>query len=268
MFEIRALYDTIRDLKKRGALYTNCFFLPPKMKSISEQEDSQIQTAKDYIVLLYNERNFQRLYFWCISTSLIAELYSTVQQLKEKNRFIVVDIVGTADYIRDVAIPFENMGARKYIVQSRYRATALRMVPVKTTDCVCALISPGDVQEALGLLESNLDPIVSHLPTQSYLHELQSENLVYGCYAHGQLIGVECLEPIGVKGRYIYQVVIKKEKQHQGYVMALKNYIAQCNLQCRPWTVWIDDTNSGSIYVHEQFGLKKDGVKNMVLVFE
>lgn len=268
MFETRILYNAIHELKKSGSVYTNCFFLPLKMKQVSEQGDSQIQVGKNYAILLYNERNFQRLYFWCTDTSQIKEIYNIIQQIKNKDCFVVVDIVGTSDCIQEMVIPFEIMGAQRYMTQSRYRAAALKIVSTKKADCVCSPISPKDVQEALSLLDSNLDPFVSHLPTLSYLYELQSENLVYGCYVQGQLIGVECLESIGLKGRYIYQVVIRKDKQHQGYVMALKNYIARCNLQCRPWTVWIDDTNRGSIYVHEQFGLKQDGVKNRVLIIE
>lgn len=267
MFKLQKLYDAINRLRRRKErFYTNCFFLHPRMKFLSEQNNSKIQIGENGIILLYEERDFQRLYYWGSGLSSIFEICHMARGLNEANTLIVADVVGDASYISCIGKEFEKQKARKYAVLSRYRASVLRTVPEKPVHCECALVSQEDVPRILSLLEENLDPLVSHLPTLPYLYELQKRGLLYGCYVCGQLIGVECLESIGLGGRYIYQAVIKKTEQHKGYIMTLKNYIVRCNPQCEHWSVWIDDTNISSVYVHERFGLVKDGLKNMVVV--
>lgn len=267
MFKLQNLYDAINELKEqREDFHTNCFFLYPRIKSLSEQDDSKIRIGEKCIALLYEEYNFQRLYYWASGLPGVAEICNTVRELNETNAPIVADVVGSAEYTHNVTRKFEEQKAQKYAVLSRYRASALRTVPEKQIHCECTLVSVEDVPKIIPLLKENLDPLVSHLPTLSYLYELQKRHLLYGCYVHGQLIGIECLEPIGVSGRYIYQVVIKQTEQHKGYVMALENYVIRCNPYCEHWSGWIDDTNTGSIYVHEKFGLLKDGLKNIVVI--
>lgn len=267
MFKLQNLYDAINELKEqREDFHTNCFFLYPKMKFLSEQDDSKLRIGEKCIVLLYRDRTFQRLYYWASGLSAIAEICNTARELNEPNNLIVADVVGNAEYIHNAAGEFEIQKAQKYAVLSRYRASALRTVPEKQIHCECTLVSLENVPEIIPLLEEDLDPLVSHLPTLSYLYTLQKRHLLYGCYVCGQLIGVECLEPIGVSGRYIYQLAIKKVEQNKGYATILNNYMISCNLQCKQWSVWIDDTNTGSIYVNEKFGLLKDGLKNMVVI--
>lgn len=266
MFKLQNLYDAINKLKRQGNFHTNCFFLYPKMKFLSEQPDSRLRIEEKCIVLLYRDRNFQRLYYCASGLSAIAEICNTARELNETNAPIVADVVGSAEYTYNVTRKFEEQKAQKYAVLSRYRASALRTVPEKKIHCECTLVSVEGVPQIIPLLKENLDPLVSHLPTLSYLYELQKKHLLYGCYVHGQLIGIECLEPIGVSGRYIYQLAIKKVEQNKGYATILNNYMISCNLQCKQWSVWIDDTNTGSIYVNEKFGLLKDGLKNMVVI--
>lgn len=211
MFKLQKLYDAINRLRSRKErFYTNCFFLYPRMKFLSEQNNSKIQIGENGIVLLYEERDFQRLYYWGSGLSSIFEICHMARGLNEANTLIVADVVGDASYISCIGKEFEKQKARKYAVLSRYRASVLRTVPEKPVHCECALVSQEDVPRILSLLEENLDPLVSHLPTLPYLYELQKRGLLYGCYVCGQLIGVECLESIGLGGRYIYQVVIKK----------------------------------------------------------
>lgn len=266
MFKLQNLYDAINKLKRQGNFHTNCFFLYPKMKFLSEQADSKLRIGEKCIVLLYRDRNFQRLYYWASGLPGVAEICNTVRELNETNAPIVADVVGSAEYTHNVTREFEEQKAQKYAVLSRYRASALRTVPEKQIHCECTLVSVEDVPKIIPLLEENLDPLVSHLPTLSYLYTLQKRHLLYGCYVRGQLIGVECLEPIGLKGRYLYQIAIKKAEQNKGYATILKNYMISCNLQCKQWSVWIDDTNKRSICINERTGMIRDGLKNMVVI--
>lgn len=267
MFKLQKLYDAINRLRSRKErFYTNCFFLYPRMKFLSEQNNSKIQIGENGIVLLYEERDFQRLYYWGSGLSSIFEICHMARGLNEANTLIVADVVGDASYISCIGKEFEKQKARKYAVLSRYRASVLRTVPEKPVHCECALVSQEDVPRILSLLEENLDPLVSHLPTLPYLYELQKRGLLYGCYVCGQLIGGECLEPIGLKGRYLYQTAIKKEKQNKGYATILTNYMISCNLQCKHWSAWIDDTNESSICINARTGMTRDGLKNMVVI--
>lgn len=267
MFILQNLYEAINNLKKqKKEFHTNCFFLYPKMKTLSEQDDAKIQVGNNCVVLLYGERNFQRLYYWASGFSTVFEICHMARELNRTNAPIVVDVVGNTAYIHNMDGEFEKQKGRKHAILSRYRASALRIMPAKKVSCECSLVLPEDVPKIGPLLEENLDPFVSHLPTLSYLYELQKKHLLYGCYVHGQLIGVECLETVGLKGRYLYQLAIKKTEHRKGYATVLKNYTISCVSQCSLWLAWIDDTNKGSIFLNEKSGMTRDGLKELVII--
>lgn len=267
MFDVRTLYNALKCLREKNkALHTNCFFLLPKMKRIASLPGAEIEIGKNWIWLLYKERDFQRLYFWAAGLPDITEICRSVRQKKESGQ-IVMELVGREPDINRAAGCFAGEGMEIYAVQSRYKASALHTVPEKEANCTCSLISAADAEKVLPLLEEQMDPYVSHLPPVPYIYELQRKNMIYGCYMDGELVGVEILEPVGIWGRYWYQVVIKKEAQRKGLFTILKNYMILHNLQCRHWSTWITDTNIGSIRANEKTGMRKDGLKNIVMIY-
>lgn len=265
MFSIQVLYSALERVRKCPEFQTNCFFLHPKLAALSQLEEAQIRISDGFVVLTYPERNFQRLYFWTANCQTIPAICRAAQDLLESD-VMVMDLVGKAAVVQRGARYFEAQGMERYALLSRYQATELHTVPEKAVRCTCSLVPAADVEKILPLLEEKLDPYVSHLPTVSYLYELQKQGLLYGCYIDRELVGVVCLESRGKWGCYVYQIAITKKEQRKGLFTILQNYVISHNRECRHWSIWIDDTNAGSIRGNEKTGMKKDGMQEMVFL--
>lgn len=265
MFPIQVLYSALGRVRKCPEFQTNCFFLHPKLATLSQMEGAQIRISDSFVVLAYPERNFQRLYFWTANYQAIPEICRAAQDLLESDA-MVMDLVGKAAVVQKGGRYFEAQGMERYALLSRYQAAKLHVVPEKNVDCTCALASEEDVEKILPLLEEKLDPYVSHLPSVPYLYKLQKQGLLYGCYIDRKLVGVVCLEPRGKWGCYIYQIAITKKEQRKGLFTILQNYVISHNRECRHWSIWIDDTNAGSIRGNEKTGMKKDGMQEIVFL--
>lgn len=267
MFNIRELYDAVGRLKRQSPhFHTNCFFFSPKLDGISQKEDAAVLDFGRYILLAYGERDFLRIYYWAESLDVVTELSRKVQELRKRGKVLVMDVVGKQDYAEAVSEILVQGGMERYAALSRYSAKTLREVKETGEEYRCSLVPAEDVVHILPILEESLDPYISHLPPVEYLYELQKNHLIFGSYINGKLVGVECLEPIGKQGRYLYQIAITKTEQHKGIATKMKNYMISCNPDCRHWTVWIEDTNVGSIRINEKTGMKKDGLKDIVLI--
>jgi len=268
MFDIRIIYDTINNFKKLGiSLNTNCFFNNYKLMALSEQEDAKLYVGKASICLLYNDFNFTRLYYWITDLNAIPEVSDCVINDCNKTRDIIIELIGFDNAIDELERRFSKAGIKRYAKLSRYRTNVLNLSRDKNDDFTYSLVDNKDIEKIQAILKENLDPYISHLPTEEYLNCLNNKKSVYGAYLNRDLIGVCCLEDIGLHGKYLYEIAVRKNYHGRKIGQSIADYaFSQCT-ECNNYATWIEENNVVSKKIFKNLGFKVDKLKTRVLIY-
>lgn len=265
MFSVEELVAGVNRLKKSPGFVANNFLTLPAMTELAGEESAFLQTSDRAVALLCEDKGVCRLHFYLASPDAAPEL----QKLADKARGpVAVDCVGRWEQAGPLSEALTAAGFKPYTTLSRYRSPALKTFSGPLVeDEAFGPCSPEEADEALDLLWTIFDPLVSHLPDREALLALIREGLVFRALKNGKIVAVVCFEKKGRHSLYLYQDAVLQEYQSTGVGVLLLHYAVNRYQGYQTYTTWIEDRNRASIRMQTAMGLTLDGLRDAVMVY-
>lgn len=267
MFIVSELFEQVDQLKKSRDFVTNNFLPLSALTRISKEEDSHLLYGGDAILLIENDNGVNRMHFYLASLDVAFELVSLLQRMPIKP--VVTDCIGKSHQVEKLSKALSAAGFRMYTKLSRWRSKSISFFAHDYfADEFFRIAKASDCKAILHILYKYFDPYVSHLPNAEKLLRLIENQLVFCAVNDGEIIAVVCLDRIGEKTIYSYQVVVVEEYRTAGIGVILMQYALYHFRTCTRYIAWTEDSNVTSNRIHKALGMSYDGLKDHVLIYE
>lgn len=266
MFNIDELFSQVNRLKAKGKVLSNNFMDRSVIEYFSAQDESILTYNEDAIALICCDNGIARLYFYISSLEAAPRLRELLEQVPL--RPVVVDCVGRQEHVDSLSRILCSEGFSLYTRMGRLRGQKTIICP----DMGCVekdvYAELKDTDEIFEGLKEIFDPFVSHLPSRDHLMHLIEQKLVYRLKAGGKVVAVICMELVGKNGIYCYQGYVSPNQRGKGYGRRIYQIAVHYSRRCRPFTTWVEDSNTQVLKMWNQFGFLPDGLRNIVLTYQ
>lgn len=222
-------------------------------------------TTEKAILISCSDNGIKRLYFYATDISSLTELFSSLKQ---------------GEYTLEMLT--RNPGEKKdFLTQNGFTLLA-QMMRMSTRDSSYFLTNSSLLQytdDNIGLIPNiNLAPAINRQLRNIFdarISHLQSDNELTQAIERGEIDihqtqdnSIDAILQVVVKPQnfYINQIFNGAEKKiiHAMLQKRLKNYINQGGKYAY---AWVEKDNIASVKFHEKYGLRPDGLWNMVYLF-
>lgn len=264
MFDLREYAEKVNRMRKRGGCITNTFFPISAIDKISQLEDSQIYFSKGILAFTYTDNGVNRVCFHLSPFEQTQDLERLLE--KTEKRPLVADCVGRGESTLLLSEALKQMGFSVYARMSRWHGRSIAHFPeLERNSFIPAKVK--HTESIQQLFAESFDPLISHLPNTDKLQSLIAKDLVFCLEKQKRVQAVACLERIGKKGIYLYQYAVSKECRKRNTGSAIFQYALEQFPACNSFTSWTTDDNAASNRIHEKFGMKRDGLKNIIFIY-
>lgn len=246
----------IEKIKKGRSLHflSNCYSLD------CLENAEMIWEMKDSFLFSYNDHGIKRLSFFVESYSVLDEL---LNQIYEGIYYFELMSKNPEEY--------NNPNVKTIAKMMRMSSADCSKVLEDETllqykdDLICVVADVKEAEEINDVLWDTFSTEVSHL---LYLDELKREIKAGNVFIHkGEKIDAILQADIKPKKFYINQVVNKADKRiiHAIMIKQLERYVQGGG---KYLYAWVDEKNIASVKFHSKYGLKHDGMWNIVYCIE
>lgn len=265
MFDVRELADQVNRLKAGGGCVGNNFLTLSALTEFSKQETSALSYNEDAIALICEDVGVTRLHFYLSSLEAAPSLKELLETVPR--RPIIADCVGREEQLEPLSRVLCKEGFSLYTRMGRLRGQEVIVCPDMTEAGEDVYAGPEDTDEILSELQAIFDPFVSHLPDRDRLLRLIEQKLVLRVKDGEKIAAVACMERVGKRGVYCYQVFVSPEQRGKGYGRLIYRIAADRFRGCRPYTTWVEDSNTQVLKIWGQFGFLPDGLRDTILIY-
>jgi len=254
-------------MKREPGFVTNNFLSATELGTISKQSESELYFNTAAIAVIYRDNSVSRLYFYLSSIDSVWSLKNLIKVSKQ--RPLVVDCVGKGEKLEQLANALSKSGFVPYKRMSRWRGDRIRFFPeLAKQKKIFFRACEKHLEGIAKLLVENFDPFVSHLPDSKKLSHLIKDGLVFCAAEEIEVQAVACLEKVGKRGIYLYQYAVATGCRQIQMGSAIFQYALHQFPECSNFTSWTTDDNTPSNRIHEKFGLYRDGLKDIILLYQ
>lgn len=264
MFDVRGYAEKVNRMRKQGETITNMFLPVSSLDKIAQQEDSQLYFNEGVLAFTYSDNGVNRLCFHLSSLEQAQNLDRLLE--KTEKRPLVADCVGREENILLLSEALIQVGFFVYARMSRWHGSSIAHFPELERKVFIAAKAK-HTESIQRLFMESFDPLISHLPNTEKLQSLIAKDLVFCLEEQKHVQAVACLERIGKKGIYLYQYAVSKAYWKKNTGSAIFQYALEQFSACNSFTSWTTDDNAASNRIHEKFGMKRDGLKNIILIY-
>lgn len=235
-------------------LLSNCYSLD------NIENANKIWEMGDSFLFSYDDHGIDRLSYFVESYTVLDELLNNVNE----GKFYFEIMTQNMD-------EYHNPNVKTVAKMMRMSSSDCRGVLNDDTllqykdDSICETASIEDAEEINDMLWNIFNTEISHL---LYVDELKSEIEAGHVFIHkGERIDAILQADIKPKKFYINQVVNKADKSiiHAIMIKQLERYVQEGG---KYLYAWVDEKNIASVKFHSKYGLKHDGMWNIVYCLE
>lgn len=265
MFDTGLLFEHVNQLKKRGRCLSNNFLTIEEMKAYSRRPESMLLCDENAIALVCEDLGVTRLYFYLSDLVAASALKKLMEQVPQ--RPVAADCVGRQEQVDALSQALCGVGFSVYTQMGRLRAGKTINYPDISEVGTDIYAMPEDTDEILDGLWETFDPLVSHLPNRELLLNLIEQKLVIRLKNNEKIVAAICMERVGKQGIYCYQVYVSPAQRKKGYGRLIFQTAVNCFHNCRPFTIWVEDSNTVAAELYHSFGFISDGLRNTILIY-
>lgn len=267
MFNIADFNNALTNLKRNSKkIITNSFLTSGELASVAGQSNSVFFCNSKSIVIVYEDNHVNRANFYLTSFEDIESLSELLRQVCL--RPLIFDCVGRASQVQEFERYFPSIGVKVYTTMSRWRASVIKNLDAMTDSGMFKIAEASDLDAIDQLLTAVFDPYVAHLPTKEKLFALIKDKLAFCAYSESKLVAAALFERIGKTGLYYYQDAVVEEYRATGIGIYLSLYALSYYKDSTTFTSWTEDKNKSSNRMQKFLGYERDGLKNIVFLYE
>lgn len=264
MFDLKEYAEKANRLRKQRGIITNAFLSVSSLDKISQQEDSRMYFNERALAFVYCDNGVGRVCFHISSFGQAQDLKRLLE--KTEKRPLVADCVGREENIMPLAAALVGIGFSAHSYMSRWHSSRIAHFPELEREYF-TIAGPEHAEGIQRLFAESFDPLVSHLPDMDKLKALIACGLVFCLEDEERIQAAACVERMGKKGIYLYQYAVSKACRREKTGSAIFQYALGQFPDSSHFTSWTTDDNAASNRIHEKFGMKRDGLKNRILVY-
>lgn len=259
----QTLIEKINDLKHQGKkCSTNCYY----SFALSDKSDWDVFSTSDSLIILNEEYMSSRVWFYSTDPDDLSHSLKNCFPEKE----LVLEIISkSSDLMKNEILN----GGFEHLADMR-RFSNQKVSDIFTEDSIVSkfenAVLPSaaalsDADDIYKLLWETFDTRISHLPDKKQLCEAV-KNGEFTVFRNSASELTALLQVVSTKKSfYINQVINKDDRKiiHSMLTAKLKEYVQNGGEYVYSW---IEDTNTASLKFHAKYGLKPDGLCNIVYV--
>lgn len=259
----QTLIERINDLRHRGKkCSTNCFYSFAQ----SDKTEWEVFSSSETLIIINEENMTFRVWFYSTDPEDLSQALKNCFPEKE----LVAEITSKApDTMKN-----ELLNGGFYELARMQRFSNGKISDILSESSIAAKYEDNSIPKAAVLSDAEdiydfmwgvFDTRISHLPDKKQLCEAV-ENGEFTVYRNGSSRLTALLQAVvSKKSFYINQVINKDDSRiiHAIMISKLKEYIHSGGEYVYSW---IEDTNIPSLKFHAKYGLKPDGLWNVVYV--
>ena len=189
------LFQMINEFRKTKLFLSNAFFTKTNLDKLLANENTQCFATSDLILLLEEEKDLFRVYFFAKNILALERISNLMPKL---NKPIVADIVGRQPDVETLAKSLNNNGFEQYSIFVRMTCDN----PGKLDNIDFSNVEyakEDDVNAIIELLYSEFDPLFSHIPPLVDILTAISKKEITIIRVQQQLAGFAFFEEISFK---------------------------------------------------------------------
>ncbi|MDY8045192.1 GNAT family N-acetyltransferase [Paenibacillus polymyxa] len=262
--DLETLLKKMREIRKCKGFLTNSFFTVPQLSAMLEMDHVAVELIENAIVILMEEDQLMRLYFYAADLASLQQIRSTLLDFKGKP--IIADIIGRDEQALNIINGLQLYNFHKYSTLIRMKRPGLENRNKEVSHVTLA--TENRVDEIMNLLYSEFDIYISHLPNREKLLKAIGNNEVTLVTQQNEIAGFAYFERLGEKLIYLYQLVVDKRFRGQGIADRLLTH--QFNQLSEDVTcqLWVESNNPFAINKYEKYHFVPDGLFDSIMMFK
>ncbi len=263
--DLETLNKKMNEIRECRGHLTNAFFTVQQLNAILDLDHVSIKLTDSAIVILMEEEQLIRLYFYAADLTSLQQVKSTLLGFKGKP--IIADIIGRGKQVENIINGLRLYNFNKYSTLIRMKRPGLENRSKDEMPRV-TLATQDRADEIMHLLSSEFDVCISHLPTRIKLLRAIQNNEITLIIQQNEIAGLAYFERLGEKLIYLYQLVVDKRFRGQGIADRLLTH--QFNqlsgdVACQ---LWVELNNPSAINKYEKYHFAPDGLLDSIMLFK
>ena len=248
------------DPYKKGKYFTNCYFLPGKIKQLIEEKKIYILESENNIYLLEKEECFYRLYF-CIKN------IDNLQPL-QLGLPLVIEYPYKGVFSERQHVEIEIIQKLGFSLGRESRRMSAKSQNIKVSESLYInekfmidFAIKDNIDVVADILHHTFSPLYSYLPTKAMLNELLDQKKILVITINGEIAGILNMD-IVKNISWIRQLAIVEKFRGRGYGWLLLNYYHMLfKDEVLEFMQWVDLSNVSAIRLYEKAGYKFDDLR-------
>lgn len=261
IIEIKNEIDAIK--LQCQSIYTNYYVSDKKITNWINKQEVYILVNSDAIIIQRKRKEFSQVYFFAGSVeSMIIAM--DISKKKIKGSISVALLGDVENYIEQL----EKIDFRYYIGINR----VVKLVkgnnskePILKNDVELAKV--GDGIEINNIMYDYFDIYADQILDVDEIEDVIKNNGVLVIRNDKEIEGFYLFEKKGITSQALYSAVRFQYRHKPLGIMLLDAYFAY-NPEVKRHIGWIKENNTASIAINNRWGLKKDGFKEVVMLYK
>jgi len=257
--------DAVAAVKRGASRYlTNFFAERSKVETWIANGDLGIFSLGEACIFAREDRFFTHLYFCAGSQDGLARILGAYTS--GINRTLTVDLLGSADQVRELGRYFADHGFSDYANLKRMAKVCARNQYGNTSkeeDVSFALEC--DAARIQAMMEEAFDPLKENLPYETEVLMAIQDQQVLSVKDGRSVRGILFFENVGMSSTLRYWLVAPEARDGGVGGRLIREYF-RTSPEARRFLLWVLDDNEGAIRKYEHYGYKVDGLCDRVMV--
>lgn len=260
------IIEEINVIKKTSSYFkTNAYFMANQLVEMQDAPGIKFYKHDKSIILLEDNKEFYRMYFYSGDLENIQELKATLFDRLEKQ--VICDVVLSRNDCDNVIKALRCAGFSIYSVYARMYINSVRNIeatPIEVIDTA----GPDDTDDIVNMLENRFDMLDAHLPSTKEIVEAISMKEIKIIRINNNIAALSYLKQRGRKSLELRYIVVDEKFRGRGLgenlLINVLNHSSGKDSKC---VLWVNKQNSKAISLYKKVGFVDDCVENYVMVY-
>lgn len=259
----REIIQHAGDMRRASREYcSNAYFTVPQLEQLLLEKTVTVFAEKDLILLIEDEQELHRIYFFAENAVSIAKIPFLLPDLEKP---VIADIVGREQQVQPTVEQLTNLGFAPYSKFVRMICRNPILPSDKNAERV-ELAANTDIPAIERLLKKTFDPLFAHLPTYSELEAAVGKQEITVIRDMAELIGFAFFEKSGLKQKVLRFFVVDSRYHGQNIGGALLYHQFRNSLPETSYLLWVGTYNNAqSLYL--KYNFQYDGLTDYILKY-